>query len=97
MAQTRSRRGSTASTRRSRDLIGPLKKGRLTKFGYHDVHDLSETQRHDALSKAVEKFGSLSVWKMVNVLYIYNKSHPKMRSLFNRDRVWIKNTFGLKA
>lgn len=95
MRQTR--RQTRRGTRRSRDLIGPLRKGRLSKFGYHDVHDLSETQRHSALSKAVEKFGSLSVWKMVNVLYIYNKRHPKMRDLFNRDRVWIKNTFGLKA
>ena len=94
MAQTRRVKRARGSTRK---LIGPLKKGRLTKFGYHDVHYLSETQRHSALRKAVEKFGSLSVWKMVNVLYVYNKAHPKMRNLFNSDRIWIKNTFGLKA
>jgi hypothetical protein len=92
MPQTRRRSARSRETKR----IGPLKKGRLSKFGYVHVNELTEAQRHAAIKKAVQKFGALSVWKMINVLYIYNKSHPKNRHIFKMDRDWIKSTFGIE-
>ena len=101
MPQTRRRSARSRATRkssrsRSDSVIGPLKEGRLSKFGYVHVNELTEAQRHAAIKKAVQKFGALSVWKMINVLYIYNKSHPKNRHLFKMDRDWIKSTFGIE-
>ena len=95
MPQTRRRSGKSRATRR-RSVIGPLKEGRLSKFGYVHVNELTEAQRHAAIKKAVHKFGALSVWKMINVLYVYNKSNPKNRNLFKMDRDWIKSTFGIE-
>ncbi len=89
MPQTRRR--SRRGTRR----IGPLKKGRLTKFGYVHVKELSQKERHAALRKAVNSLGSLTVWKMVNVLYVYNKRHGAVGTLFKSDRDWIERTFGI--
>ena len=99
MPPTRRRSVRSRATRRgsrSDSVIGPLKKGRLSKFGYVHVNELTEAQRHTAIKKAVHKFGALSVWKMINVLYVYNKSNPKNRHLFKIDRDWIKSTFGIE-
>ena len=95
MPPTRRRSGKSRATRRG-SVIGPLKEGRLSKFGYVGVGELTEAQRHTAIKKAVHKFGALSVWKMINVLYVYNKSNPKNRHLFKMDRDWIKSTFGIE-
>ena len=89
MPQTRRR------SRKGTQRIGPLKKGRLTKFGYTHVKELSERERHGALRKAVNSLGSLTVWKMVNVLYVYNKKHAATGALFKSDRDWIEKTFGI--
>lgn len=93
MPQTRRRTSRSRATRR----IGPLKEGRLSKFGYVHVNVLTEAQRHTALKKAVKKLGSLTVWKMVNVLYVYNKSRPATCLMFKKDRDWIKSTFGIES
>ena len=78
--------------------IGPLRKGELTQFGYEKVKTLSQKKRRKALKLAVAKYGSLSVWKKINVLYVYNKyMNPKLSELYNDDKKWIKNTYGLKA
>lgn len=96
MAHTRRRSRGSRGTRSSK-LIGPLKEGRLSKFGYVHVNELTEAQRHTALKKAVKKLGSLTVWKMVNVLYVYNKSRPATCLMFKKDRDWIKSTFGIES
>jgi len=96
MPQTR-RRTSRSRGTRSRKLIGPLKEGRLSKFGYVHVNEMTEAQRHASLKKAVKKLGSLTVWKMVNVLYVYNKSRPATCLMFKKDRNWIKSTFGIES
>jgi len=84
--------------RNSTRAIGPLRKGELSKYGYVKISNLSEKARHSALAKAVEEFGSLSVWKKVNVLYIYTKNtNPELSAKYDDDRNWIKNKFGLKA
>ena len=76
--------------------IGPLKKGELLRFGYKAI--LSSTERHTALKRAVAKYGSLSVWKKINVLYVYSKySNPALHKKYDADRNWIRRTYGLKA
>jgi hypothetical protein len=92
---------SGGSTRRSRKRgltrkIGPLKKGELKQFGYKVK--LPSAERHTALKRAVRKYGSLSVWKKINVLYVYSKySNPTLHRIYGADRNWIRHTYGLKS
>jgi hypothetical protein len=78
--------------------IGPLRKGELSQYGYVEINSLSKKERQTALAKAVKKFGSLSVWKKVNALYVLNKNtNPLLSEKYNIDRNWIRTTYGLKA
>ena len=78
--------------------IGPIRKGELSRFGYFNVASLTRDERRQALAKAVAVFGSLSIWKKINVLYVYNKyTNPGLSAKFNEDKNWIKKTYGLKA
>ena len=53
--------------------IGPLRKGELRRFGYES--SLNREARHQALKKAIKELGSLSVWRKLNAIYVYNKNH----------------------
>jgi hypothetical protein len=76
--------------------IGPLRKGDLAPFGYSNVKELSESRRHLALAKAVRTYGSLTVWRKVNALYIYLKNTaPVSSAIFKADRDWIKERYGI--
>jgi hypothetical protein len=78
--------------------IGPLRKGELTKFGYENVVKLSETERHAALTKAVEAYGSLGVWRKLNAVAVYTRrTSPASSKVFKADMDWIRATFGIKA
>jgi len=78
--------------------IGPLRKGNLSVFGYKDVRTLSEEQRHKALEAAVSKYGSLSIWRKLNALFVYTRNTaPDSSVLFHADRDWVKARFGIKA
>ena len=80
------------------ERIGPLRKGEMSKYGYVGVKDLSRGERRNALAKAVVVLGSLSVWKKINVLYVFFKNtNPELSGKFNEDKNWIKKTYGLKA
>lgn len=76
--------------------IGPLHIGELSKHGYSGIATLSTEKRHTALAKAVKEYGSLSTWRKVNALYVYNKSNT-LGKLYDADRKWIQKTYGLKA
>jgi len=70
----------------------------MAKFGYVGIATLSTPERRTALKRAVKALGSLSVWKKVNVLYVYTKNkNPALHAKYSADRNWIKNTYGLKA
>lgn len=72
--------------------IGPLKKGELSRFGYSSAKPVS--QRDKSLDKAVNEYGSTSVFRKLNALYVYNKNRsPKMSTLFKKDRDYIKKTY----
>jgi hypothetical protein len=78
--------------------IGPLRKGNLRRFGYTDVRHMSESRRHMALAAAVKVYGSLTVWRKLNAVYIYTKkTSPASSQVFKADRDWIKARFGIKA
>ena len=78
--------------------IGPLRKGELTKFGYENVVKLSETERHAALTKAVEAYGSLGVWRKLNAVAVYTRrTSPASSKVFKADMDWIRAKFGIKV
>ena len=78
--------------------IGPLRQGNLKRFGYTDVRHMSEGRRHLALSQAVRKYGSLTVWRKLNAIYVYTRrTSPSSSAVFKADRDWIATTYGIKA
>lgn len=78
--------------------IGPLRKGDLRRFGYTQVTKMSVERRHLALAAAVKKYGSLTVWRKLNAVFIYTKkTSPESSRVFKADRDWIKQKFGIKA
>ncbi len=77
--------------------IGPLRKGELTQFGYEHVLKLSEKDRHAALTKAVEAYGPLSVWRKLNAVAVYTRRiSPASSQIFKADMDWIRLKFGIK-
>lgn len=72
--------------------IGPLKKGELSRFGYSSAKPAG--QRDKSLDKAVSEYGSTSVFRKLNALYVYNRNRsPKMSTLFKKDRDYVKKTY----
>jgi hypothetical protein len=61
-------------TPRGKGVIPPLKKGDLTRFGYH--FNESATVRHRALDQAVSEYGGLPVFHKVLALAVLNKNKP---------------------
>jgi hypothetical protein len=90
MTKTRRKSRTTRKsyTRKNRQLF-VLKKGDLTKYGYHA--DLSESARHEALKKARSEFSSLSLFRKLNAVYVLNKNRDKKRAAtFKADANWVK-------
>lgn len=78
--------------------IGPLRKGDLAKHGYVHVASMTTTARHTALKKAIKEYGSLTVWRKLNAVYVYTRSTiPSNSRIFKEDMDWIRTTFGIKA
>lgn len=78
-------------TRRNKSRrIGTLKKGLLIKYGYHNVTQLTLQERHQALTKAIKAYGTLSVSRKLNAVYVYNrKTNPSHARIFKADRDWV--------
>jgi hypothetical protein len=78
--------------------IGPLRKGDLKRFGYDNVVSMSDARRHIALALAVKEYGSLTVWRKLNAIYIYTRhTSPASSAIFKADRDWINEHYGIKA
>ncbi len=72
--------------------IGPLKKGRLSKYGY-SVDDGLIT-RHRALRKASAGEGALDVFRMLQVLVTYTKrTSPEKSKRYLADRDYVRKMF----
>jgi len=94
------RKHSRSSPRRTRrnGTIGPLRKGELTKYGYVHVTKLTVSQRHAALKKAIQEYGSLTTWKKLNAVAVYTRyTAPESSAVFKQDMDWIRKNYGLKA
>lgn len=78
--------------------IGPLRSGDLERFGYTQVMTLSKPRRHIALAAAVREYGSLTVWRKLNAIYVYTKrTSPISSRIFKADRDWVNATYGIQA
>ncbi len=69
--------------------IGPLKKGRLARFGYDS--DSAATRRHSSLKEAARRLGSLAVFRMLGALATYTKrTSPGKSAIFKADRNFVR-------
>jgi hypothetical protein len=77
--------------------IGPLRKGELSSYGYS--FRSSNSQRHEALRKAVDEYSALSVFhKLDAIAKLTLRTAPKAHKVFAEDREWVSDKFGpLKA
>ena len=74
--------------------IGSLRKGDLLRFGYQ--YRLSDAKRHKALKKAMEHYGTTSVYhKLDAVAKLSVTSAPDASVIFSRDRDWVRGQIGL--
>lgn len=93
------RRGSSRSSSSSsmldssqkKNVIGPLEKGTLGKFGYTRVTSMSPKMRHRALHKAVKQYGYLPVFRKVNAVAVLTKNTaPETSNVMNQDKEWLR-------
>lgn len=69
--------------------IGPLKKGRLARFGYDS--DAPAARRHGSLRAASRRLGSLAVFRMLGALATYTKrTSPGKSAIFKADRNFVR-------
>jgi len=77
-------------------LTGAMRKGELKKHGY--AFDLSESQRHEALKKAIYEFGALGVFRKLNAVARFSKyTNRPAYMAFKKDREWVQSHYTLKA
>jgi hypothetical protein len=76
-------------------LIGPLKKGELTRYGYN-AH-LSSEERQKALKKAISVYGALGVFhKLDAITKLTKRTAPDAHKIFKTDLDWVRKHFTLK-
>ena len=76
--------------------IGRLRHGDLLRFGY--AKEATQRQRHQALARAVRAYGTLSVFRKLNAIYIYTRrTSPPSSAIFKADRDWIKTHYGFSS
>ena len=87
----------TASAKKTKSKIGPLRKGELTRLGYSSR--IPDEKRHAALKKAVAVYSALGVYRKLDaVAKLTVHSLPTASAIYAKDRDWIRATFGpLKA
>lgn len=76
----------------TKTLIGPLKKGTLTQFGY----SLEQTAavRRQSVKKAVKKYGALAIFRKLNAVATLQKnSSPENSKKFKADATWLKKEY----
>jgi len=74
-------------------LIGKLKGGMLTKYGYHPVEAM--TNRHKALSKGISKGEKpLSVMRrLVAISTLTKRTLPRASRIYKADAMWIRSKY----
>jgi hypothetical protein len=75
--------------------FGKLRKGELIKYGYQ--YRLSDSLRHAALKRAIERYGALSVYRKLDaVAKLSVRTAPDASNIFARDRDWVRSHYDLK-
>ena len=73
-------------------LIGPLRKGDLKDVGYE--HSNKAASRHEALAKAVARYGRLSTLRKLNAIATLTKNTAPTRSMtYRTDRNYVIKHF----
>lgn len=74
-------------------LIGKLKKGMLTQYGYHPVE--AKTNRYKSLSKGIKQGEQpLAVFRRLQAISTLTKSTaPRASRIYKADSKWIKSKF----
>lgn len=77
----------------SKKVIGPLKGGMLTRYGYHPVEAM--TNRHKALSKGIVKGEKpLSVFRRLMAIGTLTKrTLPRASRIYKADAKWISRKY----
>ena len=78
---------------KSTKVIGKLKGGMLTKYGYHPVEAM--TNRHKALSKGISKGEKpLAVMRrLVAISTLTKRTLPRASRIYKQDAVWIRSKY----
>ena len=72
--------------------IGPLSKGDLTAMGY--IHTRGTTDRHEALDKAVRKYGRAATIRKLNAIATYSKrTGPSRARTYRTDMHYVQKKF----
>lgn len=86
--------GKTSLKYKGKTGIGPLVKGELGKFGYHNLKTLSKTKRHTSLRKAIKELGAPKILRKLGAIRTYLKyTNPKISSKFYEDQKWVRKTY----
>jgi len=88
-------RGLPGKGPREGEGIGKLRKGELIKYGYQ--YRLSDGLRHEALKKAIQRYGALSVYRKLDaVAKLSVRTAPDASAIFDKDRKWVQLHYKLK-
>ena len=72
--------------------IGPLKKGHLKGVGYDATANAST--RHQAIDKAVKRYGKLSTLKKLNAIAVYTKrTVPSRSKTYKTDMHYVQKKY----
>ena len=85
-------KSTTGRSVKSPKLITILEKDVLKKYGYEDVNNLTEKERHTALEKAIKDNKPVSIFRRVQALATLNKNKdPELDEKFKEDAKWIQH------
>lgn len=78
---------------KSTKVIGKLKGGMLTKYGYHPVEAM--TNRHKALSKGISKGEKpLSIMRrLIAISTLTKRTLPRASRIYKQDAMWIRRKY----
>ena len=78
---------------KSTKVIGKLKGGMLTKYGYHPVEAM--TNRHKALSKGISQGEKpLSVMRrLVAISTLTKRTLPRASRIYKQDAMWVRSKY----
>ena len=86
------RKSSKRRSKRRSNIIPPLAKGTLGKYGYSAK--ISTVKRRAALAKAVKAYGRNTVIRKLNAVKTLQKNkNPKVSSIFGSDMKWIQGKY----